>query len=212
MAPGEVHCWCASVDVAPEVRARLYATLSSDERERSARFRFERDRRRFIVAHGALREVLGRYLQVSPGRIRYAYNAFGKPGLGPGFGSRLGFNLSHSAGLALIAVAVGGEVGVDIECVRAQSDYAEIAQRYFSAAEVDQLTAVRGDRFAEAFIGCWTKKEAYLKARGVGIAGLSVSPPDDGWSLHTLQPAPGYVGALAVEGSGRRVSERRWTA
>lgn len=227
LAPDEVHSWCASLDVPPEASARLYATLSFDERNRSARFRFERDRQRFIVAHGVLRDLLGCYLRTQPGRINYVYNAFGKPDLSPEFGSRLRFNLSHSAGLALIAIAADSNVGVDLECLRAQPDYAAIARRFFSAAEADQLTALPSHLFAEAFIGCWTKKEAYLKARGDGLAGpldgftvpLSTDPahgPIDlyvaskRWSFYTLQPAPGYVGALAIEGSGWRLSQRQW--
>src|SRR5437867_5841261 len=94
LASGEVHIWCASLDVPPEASARLYATLTPDERARSARFRFERDQQCYIVARGVLRELLGRYLQIQPGEIRFVYNAFGKPDLSPEFGRRLKFNLS----------------------------------------------------------------------------------------------------------------------
>ena len=232
LASDEVHSWCASLDVPPETSARLYATLTFDERNRSARFRLERDRQRFIVAHGVLRELLGRYLQTQPGRISYVYNAFGKPDLSPEFGGRLKFNLSHSAGLALIAIAADSNVGADLEYIRPQSDYAEIARRFFSAAEVDQLIALPGHLYAEAFISCWTKKEAYLKACGDGLAiplnsfsvplttdpahgpvDLYVASNDTAsakrWSFYTLQPAPGYIGALAIEGSGWRLSQRQ---
>ena len=233
LASGEVHSWCASLDVPPETCARLYATLGCDERTRSAQFRFERDRERFIVAHGVLRDLLGRYLQCQPGRIRYVYNAFGKPDLSPESGSLITFNLSHSAGLALIAIAAAASVGVDLESIRAQPDYAEVARRFFSAAEVDQLSALPSDRYAEAFFSCWTKKEAYLKACGQGLSvsldSFSVpvtADPADGpvdldgasdslvparrWSLYTIQPAPGYIGALAIEGSGWRLTQRQW--
>src|SRR5262245_52936668 len=106
LASDEVHSWCATLDVPAETFARLYATLSCDERNRSDRLRFERDRRRFIVAHGVLHELLGQYLRTEPGRVRFVYNAFGKPEPSPEFGSRLKFNLSHSADLALIAIAL----------------------------------------------------------------------------------------------------------
>jgi len=142
LTPDEVHSWCASLDVPPETSARLYATLTPDERTRSARFQFERDQQRFIVARGVLRDLLGRYLQIQPGKISFVYNAFGKPDLGPEFANRLKFNLSHSAGLALIAIATASDVGVDLEYIRAQSDYADIARRFFSAAEVDYLIAL----------------------------------------------------------------------
>ena len=235
LASDELHSWCASLDVPPDTSARLYATLTSEERTRSARFRFERDRQRFIVAHGVLRDLLGRYLQSQPGRIRYVYNAFGKPSLSPEFGSRLTFNLSHSAGLALIAIAAHSSVGIDLEYIRAQSDDAEVARRFFSAAEVDGLHTLPSHLYAEAFFSCWTKKEASLKACGEGLAipldsfsvPLTTDPthtpvdlyvasdnivPARRWSLYTLQPAPGYIGALAIEGRGWRLRHWHWQA
>ena len=231
----EVHIWRAGLDLPRGTTARLSATLSSGERERSARFRFERDRQRFIAAHGVLRDVLARYLRTAPGRISYRYNASGKPELGPEFGGRLNFNLSHSAGLALIAIAADSSVGVDLECLRAQADYAEIARSFFSATEVEQLSALPGPLCAEDFMRCWTKKEAYLKACGVGLAmplhsfsvplrsgpthgpvehGAACNEPDPAkrWSFFTLQPAPGHIGALAIEGSGWRLRQRHWAA
>jgi 4'-phosphopantetheinyl transferase len=233
LASDEVHSWCARLDVPPETSARLYATLTADERTRSARFQFERDQQRFIVARGVLRDLLGRYLQTQPSEISFVYNAFGKPDLGPEFANRLKFNLSHSAGLALIAIATASDVGVDVEYVRTESDYAEIARRFFSAAEVDQLTALPSYLYAEAFFSCWTKKEAYLKACGEGLAiplnsfsvPLTTDPahtpvdlyvaskgivPAKRWSFHTLQPAAGYIGALAIEGTGWRLRQWQW--
>jgi 4'-phosphopantetheinyl transferase len=236
LASDEVHSWCASLDVPADTAARLYATLTPDERDRSARFRFERDRRRFIVARGVLRDLLGRYLQTEPGQIRFVYNAFGKPDLTPESGDRLRFNLSHSADLALIAIATVSSVGVDLEYVRWQSDYADIARRFFSAAEVDYLSALPSHLYAEAFFSCWTMKEAYLKACGKGLAvplnSFSVLPTTDPahtpvdlldlrvassdtvraarWSLYTLRLAPGYAGALALEGTGWRLSQWQW--
>src|SRR2546426_11117451 len=115
LAPDEVHSWCASLDVPPETSARLYATLTPDERTRSARFQFERDQQRFIVARGVLRDLLGRYLQTQPSEIRFVYNPFGKPDLSPEFDNGLKFNLSHSAGLALIAIATASNLGVDLQ-------------------------------------------------------------------------------------------------
>ena len=106
----EVHSWCVRLDVPPETSADLYATLTSDEQNRSARLRFERDRRRFVVARGVLRELLGSYLGIPAGAVRFVYNAFGKPELSPELG-RLKFNLSHSADLALIAIAADAEIG-----------------------------------------------------------------------------------------------------
>ena len=193
----ELHCWCVNLDLPPEPYARLYGTLADDERARSGRLRFERDRRRFVVARGALRRVLGRYTGTGPDQIRFTYNAFGKPELSPEFGSQIKFNLSHSADLALIAVAPDAEVGVDVECVREGEDYADIA-RVFGLQ-------------ANEFFSSWTKREAYVKARGEGLA---EGPVEFGgrWSFFTLQPAPGYVGTLAVEGDGWRLKQWEWPA
>ncbi len=233
LASGEVHSWCASLGVPRETSARLYATLTPEERTRSARFRFERDQQRFIVARGVLRDLLGRYLQARPSQISFVYNAFGKPDLSPEFANRLKFNLSHSAGFALIAIATASNVGVDLEYIQAQSDYADIARRFFSAAEVDYLNALPNHLYAETFFSCWTKKEAYVKACGEGLAiplnsfsvPLTTDPahapadlyvaskgvvPARRWSLFTLRPAPGYAGALAIEGTGWRFRQWQW--
>ena len=234
LASDEVHVWCARLDASPESTSRLYATLAEAERGRSARFRFERDRERFIVAHGVLRDLLGRYLRTEPRRIRYVHGPFGKPDLGPEFGGRLRFNLSHSAGLALIAVTAGSDVGVDLERVRPRSDYAEIARCFCSAAEVEHLSVLPEPLYAEAFVRCWTKKEAYVKACGDGLSRppnsfsvpLTADPasgpvetgslsddlrPPRPWTFHTLQPAACYLGALAIEGRGWRVHQWRWS-
>jgi 4'-phosphopantetheinyl transferase len=180
-----------------------------------------------------LRDLLGRYLQTQPCTIRFVYNAFGKPDLGPEFANRLKFNLSHSGRLAVIAIATAADVGVDLEYVRAESDYADIARRFFSAAEVDYLIALPSHLHAESFFSCWTRKEAYLKACGEGLARslssfsvpLTTDPahtpvdlyvaskdivPAKRWSLYTLRPAPGYAGALAIEGTGWRLRQWHW--
>ncbi|HEY3221046.1 MAG TPA: hypothetical protein VGJ80_09960 [Gemmatimonadales bacterium] len=165
----DVECWCVRLDVAPEP---YYATLSADERRRSARFRFDRDRRRFIVARGSLRELLGRRLATPARELRFVYNPFGKPALSPEFDGRLKFNLSHSADLAVIAIATDREVGVDVEYLRPDEPH--------------------------TFFEEWTQQEAYVKARGEGLSDGPVVFAE-GWSLHTFEPAPGYIGALAVE-------------
>ncbi len=205
-----VQCWGVRLDVAPET---YYATLSDDERNRSARFRFERDRGRFVVAHGVLRELLGASLGTDPGQIRFARNEFGKPELHPDFGERLKFNLSHSGDRALIAIALDADVGVDLERIegRGDSDYADIARSFFSAPEVDALSRVPSQLYDKAFFRCWTMKEAYVKACGEGLTipltsfcvPITTDPAPAAvrcgrWSLLTLQPAPGYIGALAV--------------
>lgn len=226
LPPGEVDVWCAALDQPAATAARLHAMLSAEERKRSARFRFPRDRRRFVTAHGVLRELLGRYLEAPAEAIGYAWNAFGKPELAGEFAGQLEFNLAHSAGLALIAFARAARVGVDLEYLQAQADYAEIAEEFFAPAETEQLNRLSPPHYAEAFLACWTKKEAYLKASGEGLLSElnSFSVPlggpvaaeaavdDKNWSFFTLRPAPGYIGALVVAGGGWRLSERHWRA
>jgi len=233
LASDEAHCWYASLEVPRDASVRFYATLSAAERDRTARLRFRLDQQRFIASHGVLRELLSRYLGVSPGRIRYRYNAFGKPDLSHEFGTRLKFNLSHSAGLAVIAVAPESEVGVDLECIQAGYDYRAIARCFFSPAEAAQLDALPPDPYANAFVSYWTKKEACLKGCGGGLSiplsRVVVRPSDrpernpvrlhvpshdhvpaTNWSVYTLRPVPGYVGALAIPGKGWHLAEWEW--
>jgi 4'-phosphopantetheinyl transferase len=203
----EVHWWRVGLDVSRETCADLYAMLTPDERSRSGRLRFECDQRRFVVAHGALRDLLARYLKTQPGDISFVTNPFGKPALAPGFDGGLRFSLAHSADLALIAIAADADIGVDVEHIRASPDYADIARHFFSAAEVDDLNRLPQHRYAEAFLTCWTQKEACAKASGDGLA----FPPRHGaWSSYTLQPAPGYVGALAIERREWRLRQWHW--
>jgi 4'-phosphopantetheinyl transferase len=210
LASDEVHCWSVPLDASPH----LPATLSQDERDRCARFRFERDGRRFGVAHGALRGLLGSYLEIPPERVRFAANEFGRPELGPEFGGRLKFNLSHSGDLALIAIAEHADVGVDVEVIRPSADYDDIARHFFSPDEIRQLNETPSRLRPEAFLMRWTQMEAYVKARGEGLGtpltSFSVSTLHKAWSIYTLQPAPGYVGALAFERAGWRLRQWRW--
>ena len=214
LSTDEVHCWCVRLDVSPGACARLNATLTIEELARSARLRYERDRRRFVVAHGVLRELLARYLRTRPGRIRYEYNTFGKPDLTPLSANPLKFNLSHSADLALIAIAAESNVGVDLEYIRAQPDEMEIAERFFSADDVRYLKGLPNHLRTRGFFSRWTRTEAYVKACGGALVNLDGASkkvaPDKSWSIYTLRPAPGYVGALAIQGSGRRLVQRHW--
>ena len=163
---------------------------------------------RFIAAHGGLRQLLGRYLGAHPSQVRFVHNEFGKPALSGQFGGRLTFNLSHSADLALIGIAADAEIGVDVEHIREEPDFTEIAQWFFAAAEVEELNRLPSELRTRAFLSSWTRKEAYAKARGEGLGATNEIAQPPGWSLYSLQPAPGYVGALVVQGSGWRVTQR----
>lgn len=227
---GEVHVWRARLDQCEETLRRLTRLLSADERERAERFYFRRDRDHFAAARGALRTILGRYAAVAPGLLRFTYNAYGKPALSGGGPIR--FNVSHSNGLALFAVTAGREVGVDLEHVRADFAGVEIAASFFSAREVAALRALPPPALAEAFFDCWTRKEAYIKARGEGLSHplerftVSLAPgepaallrTDDDpreaarWSLVELSPGEGFRAALAVEGATPALRCHDWSA
>ena len=223
LAPGEVHSWCAHLNVPPDTSARLYATLTGDERDRSARFRFDGDRQRFVVARGVLRDLLARYLKTEPARVGFVYNVFGKPALDPHLGSEVTFNLSHSGRLALIAIARAVNVGVDVEYIKWQPDCLEVARQLFPATEVEYLSGLPSHLQGEAFFSCWTQREAYVKASGAGLSmplnGISLAEariPNSKfqiancWSVYTFRPAPDYAGALAIEGSGWRLRQWQW--
>jgi 4'-phosphopantetheinyl transferase len=174
----EVHVWAILLDVAEASLKRFAELLSAYERERAERFHFEHVRRRFIASHGALRQLVGRYLGIEPADVAFTSDDGGKPRIVCADKSdktcNLHFNLSHSGGLALAAIASGVEVGVDVEQVRAVSNIERLARRYFHAEEADEVLAAEGDQRDLLFMRCWTAKEAVVKAYGSGIgAGLN---------------------------------------
>ncbi|CAG0930688.1 4'-phosphopantetheinyl transferase [Thermoflexales bacterium] len=197
-----VHVWYVSLEQPAPLTHQLEQLLSSDERERAARFHFEHDRRRFIVGHGALRTLLGRYLQVEPTRLEFCYGAYGKPYLAEeSTGGALRFNLAHSHELAVYAFTREGEVGIDIEHIHPLADLDHIAARFFSKAESTILLGLPEDQRLMAFFNCWTRKEAYIKARGEGL-----SHPLDQFQVSLIPGEPTQL--LKVEGSPEEVS--RW--
>lgn len=217
----EVHVWRASLETASDTRAALQRCLSPDEVQRANRFYFEKDRQHWIVAHGIVRTLLGTYLHIDPTEIQFGTNEYGKPSIVcPASGIHLHFNLSHSGGLALYAFSFNREVGIDVEYRRSGIDHEELARYHFSPAENEQLQALPLALREEAFFSCWSRKEAYIKARGKGLSlpldqfDVSLTPGRPAqllasredveatfhWSLHALYPGSGYAGALVVEG------------
>src|SRR3954447_5184073 len=146
---------------------RLAAALSADERDRARRFRLERDRRRYVARRGRLRELLSDYLGLAPPRVRLRTGPFGKPRVAEG---EPRFSLSHSHGIALYAIARGLEVGCDIERRDGRLAEQEGADRFFAPPEADALRSLPPHQHAEGFFNCWTRKEAYVKARGLGLS------------------------------------------
>lgn len=228
LAPDEVHVWCAPLDQPSHVLARFRGLLSEDERARAGRYHFEKDARHFVAGRGFLRTLLGRYLRRPPEALDFRANAYGKPSLADG--GPLNFNLSHSHGLALYAFTLARAVGVDIEHMRADVDCRQLAGHYFSTLEVETLLALPPELQRQGFFNCWTRKEAYIKARGEGLsrplAGFDVSlvpgepaallrGDDEGgaalWSLRELSVPYGYAAAVALEGDGRRLRCWRWS-
>ena len=222
IAPNEVHLWAwvlepATVDLPAHVEI-----LSCQESERMHAFHFAPDRLRYAVAHANLRRILGGYLQRSPEKICFDAQRFGKPELASEERSSLHFNLSHTRSIAVLAVAQGQPVGVDIEDVRPIEP--EAAAAHFSAAELSDLGTLHGDAWLAGFYRCWTRKEAILKAEGVGLhralhsfdVGLLQDEPAEllatrecfshPWKLHHLSPALGTIGALATAQSEPRLA------
>lgn len=231
LEPDEVHVWRASLQQTPTELEASRRILTPAELERAGRFHFERDRRRFIVARSLLRRILSRYLDISPERICFTHNQYGKPAVSAEAGnSDLRFNVSHSEEMALYAIARGREIGVDIEFAREDFAGFEIAERFFAPAEIAMLRRLPKEAQTVAFFNCWTRKEAFIKALGEGLshpldsfvvslapdepaALLSVEDSPEGparWSLVELFPAAGYVAALALEGEAGRL--RCWQA
>lgn len=221
LAKDQVHLWMARLDLEPPRLESLLDTLSEDERTRAGRFYFRKDRERFIATRGLLRAILGRYLGQEPASLRFRYGPHGKPYLALGGDVLdLRFNLSHSQNLALYAVALGREVGVDLERVRFDETAMEIATQFFSTRELAALRALPEHTRTETFFKYWTVKEAYLKAKGEGLGGefeKFIVRLEDGraellsttgdrledmgdWEVKTLMPMPSFVAALAVAG------------
>jgi len=227
---GEAQVWAVDLGSLPGDLGPLEASLSGAERDRASRFVFPDDRRRFIAAHAALREVLAAYLGRSPRDLAFATGPRGKLRLADAAEAWLQFNLSHSHEAALIVCARERAVGADIEWMRADVDCAEIVERFFSAEERREWAGLPPAEQREAFFRGWTCKEAYVKALGEGLS----HPPEaytvrlgpahaaalladtrrpgtaSAWSLHTVPAPAGYSAAVAVEGAEARMVLDRW--
>jgi 4'-phosphopantetheinyl transferase len=188
---GEAHLWYAIAEEVSEPGhvAVLESLLTPDERARQLRYRFAEDRHRFLVARGLLRWTLARYLGLSPEGLRFGATARGKPTLQPGLESApssipLRFNLSRTRRLAACVVAIDGDVGVDVEDRSRLGNVEEIA-RAFAPSEQEELRATGGELRKDRFLTYWTLKEAYVKARGDGLA-----IPLDSFAFTLAPPAP----------------------
>jgi 4'-phosphopantetheinyl transferase len=213
LMPATVDAYWINLDDAEQDTGALARMLSDEERARAARFRFERDRRHYILRHAHLRKLLSTYVGDAPEKIVFVYNAFGKPSVR---GSVIHFNTSHSRGMALFVISRGSEVGCDIEQCDPQFASERIPEQFFAAGEVTKLRSLPPEQQTQAFFRCWTRKEAYVKARGQGLSialdsfEVSLTPGEpvallngcDGWSVRSFAPVSGYAAAVVAEGAG----------
>jgi 4'-phosphopantetheinyl transferase len=218
-----VHVWCVSLDVDAKHANSFMQILAEDERTRAQRIRIENSRRYYVAARGFLRMILSAYLKMRPEHLEFQYNQYGKPAILSGSDTTgISFNMSHSHGLALYGIALDRKLGVDIEKIREDMPHVKIAKRFFSIQEYAALLTLPPEQQKNAFFSCWTRKEAYLKARGEGIfsslSGFSVSflPGEpvslldhqlgiqeiSRWSVINIDVGPDYKAALVVEGQG----------
>jgi 4'-phosphopantetheinyl transferase len=220
LGPKDVHVWKVEIEGEFPRIPLFWSSLSEPERDRANRFYFSPDRDRFVVCRGLLRHFIAEYLHMKPALITFQCKPYGKPYLaGESNESDLRFNISHSHDRALFAFTKDREVGVDIEWIDAKPAEEQIAERFFSPEEVRALRALPPAQQAEAFLLCWTRKEAFVKARGEGLSmpldqfAVSLEPGQPArflwiqgdpaetrkWSLRNLNPGPGYAAALVVE-------------
>lgn len=217
LAMDQVQVWRVPLQTTPATLATLEGSLSSEERARADRFRFARDRRGYVVTRAVLRALLARVLALEPSGVRLQLGPQGKPFLAPTHHSDVQFNVAHSHELALIALARGLQLGVDVEYRRDLHDAQSIAKRFFSGQEVRAMLAAPMARQHELFFRIWTRKEAFIKATGkglsqplgafnvIGAAGRPLSHVElDGavtdWCLYDLFPGTRYAAALVWTG------------
>jgi 4'-phosphopantetheinyl transferase len=225
LSDSAVDIWLISLTQPGDSYASLADLLSSPEQERAARFKFDTHRRRFVAAHAALRSILSQYLKRAPESLQFVSSANGKPSLAAALaGSGMQFNLSHSFEMALLGVTHRREIGVDIELIKEDYTFDEVAARFFTAKELAAFRALPVRLQRRAFFKCWTSKEAFLKAKGTGLSGqldeVEITLADDqlvriiasvpGWGLTELNPGNNYEAALVVEGGVFPVRRYRW--
>jgi 4'-phosphopantetheinyl transferase len=223
LAGDEIHVWCIDLDELGTDVERFQGVLHAAELGRAATYRFAQHRRRFVVARGALRHMLGHYLGLAPANVPLQVTTYGKPYVAShATQPPLQFNLAHAQAIAVLAVTWQRRVGIDVEPVRDLPECLSIAEHFFAAPEVQALQAMPAEWQAQAFFDCWTRKEAFVKALGEGLSYplhrfvVSLQPHEPAallhvdddpqasrhWTMMALQPAAGYTAALVVEGAG----------
>ncbi len=225
----DLHIWRISLRAQIETFDILATFLSENELLKANKFRFEKDRRGYIISHGATREILAQYLKCQPCNVEYKENSFGKPFL-KNSASKIFFNLSHSCDWALLAVSNNRQVGIDIEFIRNDFDESEVAQHFFSRTENEVLLSLPKHLRKKAFFDCWTRKEAFIKANGKGLSfslkefSVAFAPAErarlvdlensnlesGGWEIEALEIASNYSAAVAFESGNSKMNFFTW--
>jgi 4'-phosphopantetheinyl transferase len=220
LADRGVHIWTIRTDASEFVAAKFQSILTDDERDRAGQLRFDHLRRQFVVTRGALRCLLGSYLN-SRAQIRFEYGPSGKPSVTTP--SEIQFNVTHSGSIAAFALTMNCALGIDLEQIREMPDLVNVARRFFCAQETADLLALAPEQRCAAFFRCWTRKEAYLKAIGNGLSTpldsfrVTLHPDQPAqlvhiayqeeearmWTLHNLDMGPTYAAALTYRGEPR---------
>ena len=211
LAPSDIHCWLFGLDGDADDQH-----LDEDEKARAARFKFDRDRRRFIAGHDAVRRILARYADEAPVALAFTISEQGRPAFADG---AVNFNYSRSEGWGLLGVSKSAILGVDIEAVRMTDDLPDVARRNFSETEIRALSSLAGGSWSEGFFACWTRKEAVVKAAGEGLLmplqsfDVTLAPGAPaailraegqavvaaGWTLSAFRPLQGFHAAVAAD-------------
>ena len=225
---GKVILWIIDLKKGQKYIEYFKSNLSSDEVEKSDKFRFKKDCNCFIITRGVLRVLLSHYLNLNTNQIHFQYSYYGKPKLIPKY--NLSFNVSHSGNFSVIGFFKGAEIGVDIEECKNDFDVLEIAQNFFSKKEIEALNQIPENQRERAFFRCWTRKEAFIKAEGSGLSfpldkfTVSLKSDDEAsllntywdekekskWSLHAFSPYPNYLAAVAVKGNVKNYNLYDW--
>ena len=209
----EIHVWRVETQPSDFRYDKMFGLLSETEKERGLRFRFEKDRREFVMARGVLRMLLGGYLHRHPRQVLFSENEYGKPALING--KRIVFNVSHSHGLILLAFARECAIGIDVEKIE-KLRYGSMAERFFARREVETLFSLPEEEQLQAFYLCWTRKEALVKAMGEGLSYpldhfvvsnapdepaqiLEIAECDRLWRVWDMSNLPVYAAALVCD-------------
>lgn len=218
-----VDVWCFDIRHERKALDQAWSCLSAPDQRDAAKYVHDWHRNDFILRRAFLRGVLGSYLGVRPSLLPISISPFGKPGLEAPF-SAVSFNLSHSGSIAVCAVTEEVPVGVDVEAIRPMGDALAIAEAYFHQGEVEELRMIESSARERAFLDCWVRKEAYVKALGQGfniplnrfrvpVGGRRpnrllerFSGDDEDWEFHALASYGAYAGALACRGEGQEIA------